>query len=139
MTIHSEPDAKAIKNAGDLFTRASRRWGLQPSEVLDILGVPSDSRKPEALGNLDEAHRRLEGALELRSGRVLRPEAGLGVALEEAESKAWAALAGYKFQMFGYWAGVWVHLNRVGRAGRQNPFVEVVRLGRDHSRAAGSR
>ena len=27
--------------------------------------------------------------------------------LQEAEEKAWKALAGYKFQMFGYWAAIW--------------------------------
>ncbi len=32
-------------------------------------------------------------------------------ALNEAEAKAWAALANYKFMMFGYWAAIWVHLN----------------------------
>lgn len=32
--------------------------------------------------------------------------------LDEAEAKAWDSLSRYKFQMFGYWAGIWVHLNR---------------------------
>lgn len=42
--------------------------------------------------------------------------------LEEAERKAWASLSRYKFQMFGYWAAIWVHLNRVGGFGRSNPW-----------------
>lgn len=48
--------------------------------------------------------------------------------MDEAEHKAWKSLAGYKFQMFGYWAAIWVHLNRVGGFGRANPFREAVDL-----------
>jgi hypothetical protein len=46
--------------------------------------------------------------------------------LAEAERKAWDALARYKFQMFGYWAAIWVHLNRIGGFKRPNPFKPVV-------------
>lgn len=135
MTDTSGPDAKPIKNAGELFTHARRRWGIEPEEVLGILGVPPGSAPRADPGNLETAYRNLEGILELRSGRVLRPEAGLGPALDEAEGKAWDALARYKFQMFGHWASVWVHLNRVGKAGRRNPFAGVVKLGREQARA----
>lgn len=48
--------------------------------------------------------------------------------LQEAEEKAWKALSGYKFQMFGYWAAIWVHLNRIGGFGRPNPFRDAVEL-----------
>ena len=47
-------------------------------------------------------------------------------ALYEAESKAWQALSRYKFQMFGYWAGVWVHLNRLDGQKRPNPWKKLV-------------
>lgn len=50
--------------------------------------------------------------------------------LEEAEKKAWDALARYKFQMFGYWAAIWVHLNRVGAFKLPNPFKDAVALAR---------
>ena len=50
--------------------------------------------------------------------------------LAEAEAKAWKALAGYKFQMFGYWAAIWVHLNRVGKFRRPNPFARLVKAAR---------
>jgi len=53
--------------------------------------------------------------------------------LQEAEEKAWKALAGYKFAMFGYWAAIWVHLNRLGRFGRPNPFRDAVALARTHT------
>lgn len=46
--------------------------------------------------------------------------------LEEAELKAWDSLARYKFQMFGYWAAIWVHLNRVGGFKRPNPWKQLV-------------
>ncbi len=46
--------------------------------------------------------------------------------LYEAERKAWDALGRYKFAMFGYWAGVWVHLNRVSGENRPNPWRELV-------------
>ncbi|MEK9754695.1 MAG: hypothetical protein VW338_15985 [Rhodospirillaceae bacterium] len=50
--------------------------------------------------------------------------------LEQAERKAWQALARYKFQMFGYWCAVWVHLNRVGGFRRANPFADLVKQAR---------
>lgn len=46
--------------------------------------------------------------------------------LVEAEQKAWDSLARYKFQMFGYWAAIWVHLNRLGGFKRPNPWKGLV-------------
>lgn len=46
--------------------------------------------------------------------------------LDVAEVKAWDALARYKFQMFGYWAAIWVHLNRIGGFKRPNPWAGLV-------------
>jgi len=46
--------------------------------------------------------------------------------LNEAERKAWDSLARYKFMMFGYWAAMWVHLNKVGGFHRNNPFAALV-------------
>jgi len=48
--------------------------------------------------------------------------------LQEAEEKAIDALSRYKFQMFGYWAAIWVHLNRCGNFKRPNPFKDFVQL-----------
>ena len=50
--------------------------------------------------------------------------------LVTAERKAWDALARYKFWMFGYWAAIWVHLNRIGEFGLSNPWSELVRIAR---------
>jgi hypothetical protein len=50
--------------------------------------------------------------------------------LDEAESKAIDSLSRYKFAMFGYWAGIWVHLNRISGANKPNPFSEFVKLAR---------
>lgn len=52
--------------------------------------------------------------------KVIRPER------DEAESKAFHALARYKFQMFGYWASVWVHLNKLDPRPKPNPFKPLV-------------
>lgn len=46
--------------------------------------------------------------------------------LEEAQRKATDALGRYKFAMFGYWAGIWVHLNRIGGFKRPNPWKNLV-------------
>ncbi len=50
--------------------------------------------------------------------------------LDAAESKAWDSLSKYKFQMFGYWAAIWVHLNRVGEFKRPNPWRVLVHRAR---------
>lgn len=52
----------------------------------------------------------------------------LEIALNEAEDKAWLALAKYKFMMFGYWVAIWVHLNRIGEFNKPNPFKPLVDL-----------
>lgn len=54
--------------------------------------------------------------------------------LNEAERKAWDALSRYKFQMFGYWAAIWVHLNRVGEFQRPNPWKSLVKEARNWSK-----
>lgn len=46
--------------------------------------------------------------------------------MDHAEAKALDSLARYKFQMFGYWAAIWVHLNRISGAKRPNPFKGFV-------------
>ena len=50
-----------------------------------------------------------------------------------AEKRAWKALAGYKFYMFGYWAAAWVKYNQLLPPGMTdpNPFRELVKSGRE--------
>lgn len=50
--------------------------------------------------------------------------------LKDAEEKAWDSLARYKFMMFGYWAGIWVHLNRCGGFKAPSPWTHLVALAR---------
>lgn len=50
--------------------------------------------------------------------------------LAEAERKALDSLGRYKFQMFGYWAAIWVHLNRLLPEPRPSPFKDFVGLAR---------
>jgi len=64
--------------------------------------------------------------------------AGLVRDLDEAEAKAWESLAKYKFMMFGYWAAIWVHQNRVGRFRRPNPWQSLVRQARSQIAAAAT-
>ena len=55
-------------------------------------------------------------------------------AMDEAEDKAWSALAGYKFWMFGYWSAQWVRLNEISGASRPNPFKEIVKIAKRERR-----
>jgi len=55
---------------------------------------------------------------------VIRPER------EEARRKAIDSLSRYKFQMFGYWAAVWVTLNKLDPRPLPNPFSDFVKLAR---------
>lgn len=57
---------------------------------------------------------------------------------DEAERKAWAALAGYKFWMFGYWAATWVKYNQLlpnDGLRKPNPFKGLVAIARDEKEA----
>lgn len=56
----------------------------------------------------------------------------------EAEKKAWESLSKYKFQMFGYWAAIWVHLNRIGNFKRPNPWKSLVISARINKTAASA-
>jgi len=52
-------------------------------------------------------------------------------AMKDAETKAWEALSGYKFRMFGYHAARWVNYNRLLDKPMQNPFRDAVLLARE--------
>lgn len=60
------------------------------------------------------------------------PHAVIFASMAEAEVKAWEALAGYKFWMFGYHAARWVNYNSLLPRHRRlaNPFREMVHWGR---------
>jgi len=47
--------------------------------------------------------------------------------IKQAERKAIDSLARYKFMMFGYWAGIWVHLNKIEGKRRPSPFSQLVK------------
>ncbi len=51
--------------------------------------------------------------------------------ISEAERRAWDSLSRYKFAMFGYWAGIWVHLNRIAGTGKPNPWRGLVKAARE--------
>ena len=66
--------------------------------------------------------------------RTIESEFRLRKELDEAEAKAWESLARCKFMMFGYWAAMWVHLNRIGGFKRPNPWKSLVLTARDHKK-----
>ncbi len=49
---------------------------------------------------------------------------------DDAAKKGIESLARYKFMMFGYWAAMWVHFNRLGDW-RPNPFRFLVEAARE--------
>jgi hypothetical protein len=57
--------------------------------------------------------------------------------LAEAERKAWVSLAGYKFVMFGYWAGQWVLCKSLLPFHVANPFAALVRFAKDECARRG--
>lgn len=72
--------------------------------------------------------------LDEMKGRALAAEertSRLRADLDEAERKAWDAIGRYKFQMFGYWAAIWVHLNRIGGFNESNPWRDLVKSARE--------
>ena len=50
--------------------------------------------------------------------------------MADAERKAWEALSGYKFWMFGYHAGRWINYNNLLDDKNGNPFKDAVALAR---------
>lgn len=79
----------------------------------------------------ETSERRLENAAAQRD----RAWKAIDDARQEAEEKAWKALGGYKFLMFGYWAACWVHANRMAKAARPaaakaSPFADLVKEAR---------
>lgn len=43
-----------------------------------------------------------------------------------AKYKAIDSLTRYKFMMFGYWAAIWVELNKIDERKEPNPFKQLV-------------
>lgn len=56
-------------------------------------------------------------------------------ALYEAEVKAWDSLSRYKFNMFGYWSAIWVHLNRLSGWKLRNPWKKLVNVAKKEVRS----
>lgn len=55
-------------------------------------------------------------------------------AMKDAETKAWEALRGYKFWMFGYHAARWVNYNQLLPSQRRfrSPFKSLVEIADRH-------
>ena len=65
----------------------------------------------------------------------MTPAETLAHEIDQAEHKAIVNLARYKFANFGYWAGIWVHLNKIEGKRRPNPFRSFVNLARTMNQA----
>ena len=50
--------------------------------------------------------------------------------MADAERKAWEAMSGYKFWMFGYHAARWVNYNHLLPKQEPSPFKDAVHLAR---------
>ncbi|KKN03812.1 hypothetical protein LCGC14_1103850 [marine sediment metagenome] len=50
--------------------------------------------------------------------------------MQDAERKAWEALAGYKFWMFGYHAARWVNYKNLLHSNEASPFRDAVVIAR---------
>lgn len=72
-------------------------------------------------------------AIVTKIGEGIELEEKLRQERDEAEQKAFDALSRYKFQMFGYWAAIWVHLNRLIGDRRPNPFGLLVAVARNRA------
>lgn len=80
------------------------------------------------MSNLQEHEREQAGLL--GTAIELDLESKLAVEIDQASSKAMDALGRYKFQMFGYWAAIWVHLNRIQGKKHPSPFSDLVQMAR---------
>ena len=58
-------------------------------------------------------------------------EEALKQAKAEAVEKALDSLSRYKFMQFGYWAAIWVHLNKLDAVKEGNPFKAIVKRARE--------
>jgi hypothetical protein len=109
---------------GDLVTIQGSQYPGPPVHVIteiDERGI-----------HLDNGHCYNPGHLQTE---VRTPHSGdlpvkLAQEIDEAERNAWDALSRYKFQMFGYWAAIWVHLNRLSGEKRLSPFGSLVTVAR---------
>lgn len=51
-------------------------------------------------------------------------------AMQESEDKAWEALSGYKFIMFGYHASRWVNYKELLDERMPDPFRSIINIAR---------
>ena len=65
-------------------------------------------------------------------------EVDIEAKLNEAEVRAWQSLARYKFLMFGYWAAVYVHFNKLRGMRRPNPFAQLVAIAQERVKGGES-
>lgn len=126
------------------------RFGKNKVKVIEKIGsIPHNGRRYDLYRVIADGKEYISQRLYNAQGKfikqfMLEPEVAprmgsllgnseLEAALNEVEEKAWKSLARYKFQMFGYWAAIWVHLNKLLPKKRKNPWYNLVELAREKS------
>lgn len=94
------------------------------ADTLEVIGL-SDSAEAFDVDR-DAAEREIIAALREAAAVTDR----LCGCTEEAERNAWDSLSRYKFLQFGYWAAIWVHLNRIRGSMLPSPFGALVTVAR---------
>lgn len=110
-----------VRRKGGLHVRPADKWGQKRVYCFRKDGRTTSDIAAVAWREVGENH---PDDLKSLHGALARE-------LALAEQRAWVSLARYKFQMFGYWAAIWVHLNRVGGFGQPNPFSALVAKARE--------
>ncbi|WP_143162286.1 hypothetical protein [Sporobacter termitidis] len=67
-----------------------------------------------------------KGAILEVSERTERIDFDYNDELKTAEDNAWYALSHNNFQQFGYWAEIWMQINRISKKKKANPFYEIL-------------
>lgn len=132
--------AQKIVNNQPMWFNNSADPGIQSNDRMDeraLLNLAYHESCPEFVEKVEKRIEQLRKSKRL--GQIENHPAmiELNRQLDEAAEKALDSLSRYKFQMFGYWAGVWVHLNKIlatTGSKRPNPFGHLVNAARNTKR-----
>ena len=111
----------------------------QPGMRHDCAAAAEAAQKHQGQSNTDQAperpetgHATMNRASSAAAERATTTSQRITDEIAEAEHQAWTALTRYKFLLFGYWAGMWIHLNRIDGNRRANPWRQLVQQARAH-------
>jgi hypothetical protein len=120
--VRTALEVKAAEGRAASADRIQRRTDSSLDMVCDDLRQSEESRT------------RAASAMTRQADQIILLEGLINAAMDEAERKAIDSLSRYKFSMFGYWAGCWVHAkNQAELAGGTkipSPFRALVIMAR---------